>query len=136
MLDDARVKFSDLAKECNISISGVIKRVNRLKQKGVITGTATRINPEVFGVKYIITFDLNIDNGKEEEVEKKIKTLPNLITSYRLIGKYDFHAVFYTKTFEKSALIKDTIKKIDGVRGISYTSNLDNVKFLTNNIKI
>lgn len=136
LLVDARTKFSDIAKKCNVSTNSIAKRFHKLKRLGIIKGTSLKLNMETVGYRYVITLDVNIENGFENQVESRIRRYPSIVTCYKMIGKYDLHVVFLAKTFEQIGLIRNSIKKIKGVLKVSFTANLEKVNFMVDNLEI
>lgn len=83
LLIDSRTSFTNLAKECNISVVAVRMRYKRLRKEEVIRGETMLINPFSLGYNYISL--IGIVTTKENE-EKAIKYL-NLKLPHPLIGR-------------------------------------------------
>ncbi|MGD6852913.1 MAG: Lrp/AsnC family transcriptional regulator [Candidatus Bathyarchaeia archaeon] len=83
LLLDSRTSFTNLAKECKISVVATRMRYKRLYKEGVITGETMLVNPFSLGYKYISL--IGIVTSKENE-EKAIKFL-QLKLPRTLIGR-------------------------------------------------
>jgi len=89
LLLESRTSFTDLAKECKITIAAVRMRYKNLWKEGVINGEKMLVNPHCLGYRHIV--DLGIINAAEdqEEVAKYLENKPisELVSPY---GKYNF----------------------------------------------
>ena len=56
MQENARISNADLARELGMAPSGVLERVKKLEQKGVIVQFTTRINPIALQQKMLVGF--------------------------------------------------------------------------------
>jgi len=136
LLKDARTKFSDIAKECKVSTTAIANRFKKLKQTGIITGTSLRVNMENFGFKFVLSIEINIDHKQEKQIIETLNKLPNLISCYSVIGKYDIHAAVHVKSLEQINEIKNLIRTQKGVKKIGVNASLDKFLVFPENILI
>lgn len=87
---NSRQSASKIAKKCRVHKNVVNFRINRLVRNGVISGFVAMISPSTLGLTpYKIYLRLqNLNNQKEEELQKLIKTLP-VYWAARTSGQWD-----------------------------------------------
>ena len=110
LLKDARTSFAKIAKDCGVSTHTIMKHFHELQQSGVITGTSLITRLKDFGYQFPLAADINVLAGKEQEVLKALKKIPNFRACHQVIGKYDIHATFYVENIEEIERIRDMLK--------------------------
>ncbi|PVX23693.1 MAG: hypothetical protein CW691_09915 [Candidatus Bathyarchaeum sp.] len=68
LLKEARTTFTEIAKDCGTTISGVRAKFLRLKKLGVINGAIMQINPYSFGYNCICEIKIKTVPNKEKEI--------------------------------------------------------------------
>ena len=90
LLVESRTSFTDITKECKITVGAIRMRYKRLWKDGVINGEVTLVNPHCLGYRNLIDLGIEIDKGSEKDVaaylEKK-RYISEVITHF---GKYNF----------------------------------------------
>lgn len=133
LLKDARTSFAEIARDCGVSTNSILKRFYKLKKSGVISGTALRVNINQFKNKIAVSIDINVDAHEAANVIDWLTKLPNIISVYQLIGKYDIHASVLTKSLYDIHKIRDQIKMQKGVRRVGISASInDDVCFPEN----
>ena len=125
LLKDARTNFTDIAKDCNLSTTSIVKRFYKLKLNGVIQGTSLRLNLKDFGYNYRLSIDINTEGVNETDFLKMCKKIPNSIACYQVVGKYDFHLVINIRNIEEIEQIRHELKKQKGVKNIALTASYE-----------
>ena len=127
LLKDARTSFAEIARNCGVSTNSILKRFYKLKQSGVISGTALRVDINNFKNKIAVSIDINVDAHEASNLIVWLNKLPNVVGVFQLVGKYDVHASVLTKSLYDIHKIRDKIKMQKGVRrvGISASINED-----------
>lgn len=76
LLRDARTSFTQIAEECEISVSAVKSRFERLKKRGIITGAIMQINPQSLGYTFVadIVITTSVHNIKDVMTDLKTKS--------------------------------------------------------------
>ena len=136
LIKDARTRFTDIAKDCGISTNAIVKRFYKLKQLGVIKGTSIRLNMKKFGYKFFLSIQLNIDSDKLPHILDWLKKIPNILSCYQVVGKYDVHAAILTKSLEDIHHIKQEAKKQKGVNQVRIAASLDEYVCFPENLEI
>jgi Lrp/AsnC family transcriptional regulator for asnA, asnC and gidA len=92
LLKESRTSFTEIAKDCKLSIGAVRMRYKRLWKAGIIKGEMMLVNPHSLGYKYIS--DLGIETAVENEnkVIEVLKSKPYIAHIVGPLGKYNFWA--------------------------------------------
>jgi Lrp/AsnC family transcriptional regulator for asnA, asnC and gidA len=125
LLKDARTSFADIARDCGISTTAIVKRFYNLKRSGVIAGTSIRVDLKKIGYNYRLSVDINIEGGNEFNIGDMCKKLPNSVACYQVVGKYDIHTIVYIKTLEQIEQIRQIVKKQEGVKRVGLTATYE-----------
>lgn len=118
LLGNARVKMIDISKECQVSITTIKNRINRLKKEGIIIDEALIIFPSFLGYNHPISIGINLEPEKEEDIYKVLEERVKIFGIDHFIGTYDIHILAYVKTLEDIQEIKKIIQKQKGVNEI------------------
>ncbi len=135
LLTEARTSFTDIAKECNISVSAVRMRYKRLWKEGVINGEVTLINPHSLGYRHIVDLGIITDVKDEAEIARYLESKTKVSQIVTHIGRYNFYAKAILRDLNRlSEIIEDLesnkkIKHVDAIIwaeaiNVEHTSNL------------
>jgi Lrp/AsnC family transcriptional regulator, regulator for asnA, asnC and gidA len=138
LLKDARSSLKTIAKECNISSVSVLNRINRLKKLGVIKGSSLFASLSIYNFQTIAFIGVETENNNvTDEVLKFLKTYTFLIEPSVSIGKFDLHALIYSKDQNDLNNRAAMVRRLSGVRKVSVfiwtgrpTANWDNIDFI------
>ena len=110
--DSARMSLINLAEKLKISADTVRYRMNNLRNKGVITGFATKINFEILGMTYhIISIKLqNMTKNKHAKLKTISKMNKNIIVYIKTIGDHDIEIETETSSKEELDVILRTLR--------------------------
>ncbi len=135
LLSESRTSFTDIAKECKITVTAVRMRYKRLWKEGVINGEKMLVNPHCLGYRHIV--DLGIMNAAEDEKEvaKFLESKPYISELVSPLGKYNFDGKVALRNLNKlHEIIEDlesnhNIKHVDALIwaeavNIEYPQNL------------
>jgi Lrp/AsnC family transcriptional regulator for asnA, asnC and gidA len=118
IIDNCRLPFSRVASELDVSTETVIRRYNKLKEKGILQPT---IYVDIFklgyGVRvwYMVSLLTQIDKSV---ILKKIAKIPDVVRIIKAVGDYDLLAIAAVKDFKHMFKIGEKIEKIDGIKKI------------------
>jgi DNA-binding Lrp family transcriptional regulator len=118
LIENARARLKDIAKECGMSSVSVLNRIKRLKALGVITGATLFPRLDSFGVQIVATIGVETDSN-EDEIIKFIDEHMDLIEPSKSIGKYDLTALVYAESVTAIAQVEYEIRKRFGVRKVT-----------------
>ncbi len=134
LIKDARTNFSDIAQKCGISTNSIVKRFNKMKKSGIINGTTLLIDLSESHSEFAIAIIINSILKWERQIIEQIRMIPNIIECYPAIGNHNIYATAFTKNIEEIGKLKETLKKIKGIRKIGITANLDRNFFFPENL--
>jgi Lrp/AsnC family transcriptional regulator, regulator for asnA, asnC and gidA len=138
LLKDSRLSLKEIAKECNVSSVSILNRINRLKKIGVIKGSTLFANLGIYNFKTVAFIGVEAENNSSiEEVLKFLKMYTFLIEPSVSIGKFDIHALIYSKDQEDLNNRVAMVRRLNGVRKVSVfiwtgvpTANWENVELI------
>ncbi len=121
--ENGRIAFSTLAKELGISNTMVHQRINKLKQRKVITNPVYQFNAEVLGFTTEAFTWVEISNPKYiDTVISKLKKVPEILECSNITGKY---ALLLKIVAKNNAHLREVIyKKIHPLPGVTNTDTI------------
>lgn len=90
LLAESRSSFTDISKQCNITVGAVRMRYKRLSRLGIINGEVAIVNPHCLGYRHIIDLGIITDSENEQDVADYLKTKRYLSHMVTHIGKIYF----------------------------------------------
>lgn len=106
---DARKSYRDIAKELDISLSTVSKRIKRLESERVIEGYAPILNSEKLGFDIHAIIGVKILHGKILETEQALAKNPEVYAVFDSTGDWD--AIIQAR-FRTRAELNEFVKKV------------------------
>ncbi|MFC1723566.1 Lrp/AsnC family transcriptional regulator [Nanoarchaeota archaeon] len=102
LMSNARLQHSTLAKVLKISKSNVLRRINLLEEKHIITGYHAFIDVDKIGLKACLLF-IQTKCTEQQRIRyvKKISEHPWVYGNIDITGKYNIMAAFYYKDSEQ-----------------------------------
>ncbi len=58
---DGRNPFTDIAKKRKVYTDAIIRRFNKMKKMGIISGTTVLLNPKKLGYEHIASFCMDVN---------------------------------------------------------------------------
>lgn len=88
LVNNARMPYLEIARECGISGAAVHQRVKKLEDNGVITGSQMLVKPGTLGLNVcaFISISLSEDN-KYQEVSEALKHIPEVVECHFVTGR-------------------------------------------------
>src|ERR1700742_4690885 len=88
MQDNARISNADMARELGMAPSGVLERVKKLEQKGVIQQYTARINPEALHQKMLaFIFMKAADSPGCNDTATELAQIPEVQEVHHIAGE-------------------------------------------------
>jgi len=104
MQENARISNADLARELAMAPSGVLERVRKLEQKGVIRQYTTRINPEALQQKLLAFIFMKAADGPGcNDTAKELAKIPEVQEVHHVAG--DDCYLVKVRTYDSSTLM-------------------------------
>jgi DNA-binding Lrp family transcriptional regulator len=108
LLSEARTTFTDIAKECKITVGAVRMRYQRLWKEGVINGEVTLVNPHSLGYRHIIDLAITTTVDSKKDVAAYIESRPYISEIVHDLGTYTFYGKVALRDLNKlSSIIED-----------------------------
>jgi len=97
---NARKSFREIARMVDASVTGVIHRIKKFENSGIIKGYIPLVNPEYFGLNLIAIIALRISQGKLLEAQEEIAKDSRVVAVYDITGEWDSLIIGYFKERE------------------------------------
>ena len=115
---DARTKYSDIAKESDVSVDTIIKRYRRLQRSGIVTNTTLLLDPRKFGDEVIANFSIDVNPQSIKEVLAYLEKQPDIKFSTHAMGKYDIFSIATSRNMNEMNNLKEKIQSHNMVREV------------------
>jgi Lrp/AsnC family leucine-responsive transcriptional regulator len=130
MQENARISNADMARELGMAPSGVLERVKKLEQKGVIQQYTTRINPAALQQKMLAFIFMKANDGPGcTETAEALARIPEVQEVHHIAG--DDCYLVKVRTYDSSTLVhlmRTSFSKIPNLLSTRTTIVLETVK--------
>ena len=130
MQDNARISNADMARELGMAPSGVLERVKKLEQKGVIQQYTTRINPAALQQKMLAFIFLKASDGPGcTDTAEALSKIPEVQEVHHIAG--DDCYLVKVRTYDSSTLVqlmRNNFSQIPNLLSTRTTIVLETVK--------
>lgn len=135
LIAESRTSYTDIARECKITVGAVRMRYKRLWRLGIINGQIMLVNPHSLGYRHIIDLGIVCGRQNQQQVAAYLETKPYIFAIVRNVGNYDFYGKAALKDLNKlSNIVEDLeqhpeIKHVDSLiwaeaKNIEYPQNI------------
>jgi Lrp/AsnC family leucine-responsive transcriptional regulator len=91
LMHQARISWTDLAHQVSLSTPGLLDRMRRLEQKGVLVSYETRLDPQLLGYHVSAFLGISITKPLQRKAFiKKVKQIPEVQECHHTSGEEDF----------------------------------------------
>jgi len=98
IVNNARIPFLEVARECDVSGAAIHQRVQKLINLGVIKGSEFVIDPEKIGYETCAFVGLFLTSPSTfDYVVKELEKIPEVVECYYTTGQYDLLIKVYAK---------------------------------------
>ena len=130
MQENARISNADMARELGMAPSGVLERVKKLEQKGVIQQYTTRINPGALQQKMLAFVFMKAADGPGcNDTTKELARIPEVQEVHHIAG--DDCYLVKVRTYDSSTLMnlmRNSFSMIPNLLSTRTTIVLETVK--------
>jgi Lrp/AsnC family transcriptional regulator for asnA, asnC and gidA len=127
--EDASMSFTEIARRLKISESTVRKRVEKLKQGGVIKRFTVIIDPSKIGLNTVAIVGIDVDPSKLLETSQKICEIPETRYVATSTGDHMIMTEIWARDGrELTKIISEKIGAIDGIKKICPAIILEKLK--------
>lgn len=117
--EDSRLSVRALAEKLHLSRAGAYARIERLRERGVITGFTIAIDPAAAGLTTTAYVAINIEQNTWRRVSEELATLPYLDT-ISLMGS-DFDVLVQVHAPDNASLRTLVLERIQAIPGVLGT---------------
>ena len=123
LVNNARMPFLEIARECNISGAAVHQRFKRMENMGIVTGSRMIIKPSSIGLNVcaFISVSLSEDN-KYPEVVNALKHVPEIVECHFITGRAALFLKAYC--FDNEHLMNILINTIQHIPYVQSTDTM------------
>ena len=118
LMKDANIPYTEIAKKLFVSGGTVHVRMNKLTEKGIVTGSNIRVNYEKLG--YDISAFIGVYLNKSslyEEVVKELQEIPEIVSAHYTTGNYSIFArIICQDTNHLRRILHDKVQQIKGIQ--------------------
>ncbi len=117
LIDNARIPYSQLAKEVGISNTLVHKKINRLRQEGILKKPSYNLDAQKLGLLTEAYTMIKLSNPKHvKKVIKQLEKIPEVISCSNITGEFTLILRIITQNNDKlRQVLYNKIHLIDGV---------------------
>ena len=130
MQDNARISNADMARELGMAPSGVLERVKKLEQKGVIQQYTARINPAALQQKMLAFIFMKASDGPGcTDTAEALAKIPEVQEVHHIAG--DDCYLVKVRTYDSSTLVqlmRTSFSRIPNLLSTRTTIVLETVK--------
>ena len=113
--EDARTNYTDIAKVCEVSIDTIIKRYQKLMEKGMVRQSTILLNPLKIDHKVIANLSIEIQPGNTEKILQFLKKQEEILFATSCMGEYNIFAISLSDSMEGMNKMKERIQGQEGV---------------------
>ncbi|MBU2100988.1 Lrp/AsnC family transcriptional regulator [Candidatus Micrarchaeota archaeon] len=128
LIENSRQSSREIAKKTNLSTATVIKKINEMKEKGIIRGFSAKVDCEKLGFDFPAIIEIRVAKGKLMEVENKIAKEKEVKAVYDITGHFDAAIL---ADFRKRKDLDVFIKKLQKMDFVERTET----KIILNKVK-
>jgi Lrp/AsnC family transcriptional regulator, leucine-responsive regulatory protein len=131
LANDGRVSWRELAERVNLSLTPVLKRVQRLEKENFITGYSARIDEARLGGAICVFVSVQLESQTENALavfEQHIFRVPEVMSCHMMTGSADYLLRVIVHDLEAyQAFLVGTLTRIPGVSKIQSSFALKSV---------
>jgi DNA-binding Lrp family transcriptional regulator len=113
---DARTNYTDIARQCDVSVDTIIKRYHKLQEKGIITDTTLLLDPRKLDKKIIAHFNIDTEPHAIPEILNYLEKQPGIIFTTHAMGEYDVFTIAQAQTMNEMNKLKEKIQSHTMIR--------------------
>lgn len=132
---NAELSTAELAESTGLSASPCWRRVNELKERGVIKGSVALVDAASLGLAVNVFVHVSLkqqDRSSLDVFNAAIRTKPEIVECYLMTGESDYMLRVVVEDLMKyQALVVDFLTTIPGVASIRSSFALSQIKYTT-----
>ena len=116
---DGRQSLRELAEKFDVSATTIGKRLEKLREEGVLEGISADLNYEQLGYNYVAVTRFKVQGDQIPKALELLEEHSCLTNIYEITGDYDILAIGHYHGREE---MNDIIKKLQGYSAIKATN--------------
>jgi len=120
LVENGRITYTEIAKKLGMSPAGVMKKVKKLEDAGIVKGYTALVDHSKLGKPYKYIIMIKTQAGKHSDVAREIKEIlgSSILEVYTITGIYDVIAKVLAGDGDE---LNTIISKIHSVPGVTET---------------
>ena len=116
-----RAGVLELARQLGVARGTVQARLDKLRQRGVVTGFGPDIDVQALGFEVLAFCTLEIAQGRLDDVVEHLRDIPEVLEAHATSGPGDLHCRVVART---NTHLQDVINRILEVQGIDRSTTV------------
>ena len=133
---DARIKFSDIARKCNVSVDTIIKRYKKLEKEGIIKRTTLLIDPRYFGTDCIASLEIDVDPPATKEIPTLLENEEGITFCTQAVGRHDIFAIAMKKDMGEMNRLREHIRSLPKINEVKTSIWVDQFLLCPQNFEL
>ena len=123
LIQDARMPFLEIARECGISGAAIHQRVKKMENNGVITGSRLCVKPAALGLNVCAFVSITLsENNRYHEVVSALKQIPEIVECHFVTGRSTLLVKVYC--FDNDHLMEVILNTIQNIPYVQSTDTM------------
>ncbi|MDR0864088.1 MAG: Lrp/AsnC ligand binding domain-containing protein [Candidatus Symbiothrix sp.] len=98
IINDARIPFLEVARECNVSGAAIHQRIQKLTNLGILKGSEFIVDHNKVGYETSAYMGLFLKNPEQfKDVVAALEKIPEIVECHYTTGQYDLFIKLYAK---------------------------------------
>ncbi|MEG1607268.1 MAG: winged helix-turn-helix transcriptional regulator [Mucinivorans sp.] len=120
LIDNARMPFLEIARECGISGAAIHQRVRKLEENGIIAGSHLRVDPKAMGFDVCAFVGVQLSQPElTDVVVEKLTQVREIVECHFITGRNTLLIKLYCRDNEH--LMKVLVNTIQKIKGVNQT---------------
>ena len=120
LASNARIRFLEIARICNVSGAAIHQRVNKLEEAGLFKGSCYLVEEKALGYHTCAYVGVHFEKGGVyQSVLENIKQIPEVVECHYTTGSYGLLLKIYAR--DNSHLMQILSHQIQDIPGVSST---------------
>jgi len=128
LMENSKTPLSEIGGELGISDTAVRKRIEQLKEYGIIEGFTIKLNPKSIGFNVHAFIGVDINSERYHQVIREVKEIYEIKSLFTATGDHMMMAEVWAETSAKLEEVMAKLKKISGVTKICPAILVERVK--------
>lgn len=132
---DGRLSSQALAERVGLSTTPCWRRVKKLEEENVISGTVALIDPRRVGLEVTAVAEVKLARHKPEAVrdfEEIVARRPEILECHTMSGKHDYHLKIVCRNIDAyEQLLREQLLACDAVKAVNSSFVLRSKKYTT-----